>query len=54
MKVYLNKPSPIEDWEIKINFDDSEEIEWYLTETCGHRLGDIHWMSHQNPEIVTP
>ena len=36
------------------NFDDSESIEWYLTETCGHRLGDIHWMTHQNPEIVTP
>jgi hypothetical protein len=25
MKVYLNKPSSNEDWEIKINFDDSEE-----------------------------
>ena len=25
MKVYLNKPSANEDWEIKINFDDSEE-----------------------------
>ena len=34
--------------------DDSEAIEWYLTETCGHRLGDINWMSHKNPEIVTP
>ena len=34
--------------------DDSESIEWYLTETLGHRLGDIHWMTHQNPEIVTP
>ena len=20
----------------------------------GHRLGDINWMSHKNPEIVTP
>ena len=36
------------------NYDDSESIEWYLTETLGHRLGDIHWMTHQNPEIVTP
>ena len=36
------------------NYDDSETIEWYLTETCGHKLGDIHWMTHQNPEIVTP
>ena len=36
------------------NYDDSESIEWYLTETCGHRLADIHWMTHQNPEIVTP
>ena len=35
-------------------WDDSEAIEWYLTETCGHRLADIHWMSHKNPEIVTP
>jgi hypothetical protein len=34
--------------------DDGESIEWYLTETCGHRLEDIHWMSHRNPEIVTP
>jgi hypothetical protein len=25
MKVYLNKPSSNEDWEIKINFDDSED-----------------------------
>ena len=25
MKVYLNKPSSNEDWEIKINFDDSGE-----------------------------
>ena len=33
---------------------DYEEIEWYLTETCGHRLADIHWMTHSDPEIVTP
>ena len=37
-----------------LDADDSESVEWYLTETCGHRLADIHWMSHKNPEIVTP
>ena len=37
-----------------LDADDSESVEWYLTETCGHRLNDIHWMSHENPEIVTP
>ena len=33
--------------------DDSDNIEWYLTEVKGHRLNDINWMSHKNPEIVT-
>jgi len=33
--------------------DDHETIEWYLTEVCGHRLGNIEWMAHENPQVIT-
>ena len=34
--------------------DDSDNIEWYLTEIRGHRLNDINWMLHDIKEIVDP
>ena len=34
--------------------DDSDNIEWYLTEIRGHRLNDISWMLHDIKEIVDP
>ena len=33
--------------------DDSENIEWYLTEVKGHRLNDINWMAHSDSRIWT-
>ena len=33
--------------------EDSENIEWYLTDIKGHRLGSIEWMTHENSEIIT-
>ena len=34
--------------------DDSDNIEWYLTEIRDHRLNDISWMLHDIKEIVDP
>ena len=33
--------------------DDSEIIEWYLTEVKGHNLSNIDWMVHENNKIIT-
>ena len=33
--------------------DDSEIIEWYLTEVKGHKLSNINWMVHENDKIIT-
>ena len=33
--------------------DDSDNIEWYLTEVKGHRLNDINWMAHSDSRIWT-
>ena len=33
--------------------DDSDNIEWYLTEVKGHRLNDINWMLHDENRIWT-
>ena len=32
---------------------DGESIEWYLTEVKGHKLGNIEWMTHENPQLIT-
>ena len=33
---------------------DYEEIEWYLSEVCGHNLSNCEWMAHKKPGIITP
>ena len=33
--------------------DDSDNIEWYLTEVKGHRLKDCNWMLHDENRIWT-
>ena len=33
--------------------DDSDNIEWYLTEVKGHRLNDINWMLHDENRVWT-
>jgi len=41
----------LEHWEEN---EESENIEWYLTDIKGHRLSNISWMSHAIKEIVDP
>jgi len=40
----------LEHWE---EHEDSENIEWYLTDIKGHRLSGIEWMTHKNPQLIT-
>jgi hypothetical protein len=40
----------LEHWEEN---EDSENIEWYLTDIKGHRLSGIEWMTHENPRLIT-
>ena len=55
---YENLEHFIDGWNgnllITIDKDDSNNIEWYLTEVKGHRLNDISWMLHDIKEIVDP
>ena len=40
----------LEHWEEN---EDSENIEWYLTDVKGHNLSNCEWMSHENNKIIT-
>jgi hypothetical protein len=40
----------LEHWE---EHEESETIEWYLTDIKGHRLSGIEWMTHEKPQIIT-
>ena len=40
----------LEHWEEN---EESENIEWYLTDIKGHRLSSIEWMTHENSQIIT-
>ena len=40
----------LEHWEEN---EDSENIEWYLTDVKGHNLSNCEWMTHENPQVIT-
>ena len=40
----------LEHWEEN---EDSENIEWYLSEVKNHNLSNCEWMVHGNNEIIT-
>jgi len=40
----------LEHWE---EHEDSENIEWYLSDIKGHNLSNCEWMVHKNPQVIT-
>jgi hypothetical protein len=39
------------EWE---EHEDTDNIEWYLSDIKGHNLSNCEWMSHDIKEIVDP
>jgi len=40
----------LEHWE---EHEDSENIEWYLSDIKCHNLSNCEWMVHKNPQVIT-